>query len=262
MINAGSWAVVVAVVAVVASAISAWYTVKKSTEAVTAGFRASEDVKADLVGLIAALRSLILKGIQSDQDGKYRDVQADIEAVRRFQTSPSGLGLSLLAAKRGSSSEPTSGNWRVLGLEMADLTGIVLTDQATAATTLTCRKLATGIEQTLSLIKQEDVDWVTSKIRDLDVLLTTLVDSRSQDMILGIWFGIFTQNQNQTYPAKFLPQLEKLEAAGVDDPDLQLWLALLRDQPDEGKKALESGASPATTIDDLLKRHDDDLKEP
>jgi hypothetical protein len=258
--SSGSWAVVVAIVAVAVSAAAAWYTTQKGRELATAGFRAGEDMKADLVALIAALRSLILKGIQSSQDGEYRDVRADVEAVRRFQNSPSGLGLSLLAAERGSTSEPMSGSWRVLGLRMADLTGISLTDQATAETTLECRQLATGIEQTLSLIKQTDVDWVTSKIRNLDELVTTLVDTRSKDLILGIWFGIFARNEAQSDPARYLAELEQLESANVDDPDLRLWLAVLRDQPDEGEKATKEGASLATTVDELLQRHADVLK--
>jgi hypothetical protein len=258
--SAGGWAVVVAVVAVVVSAVAAWYTTQKSRETATAGFRAGEDIKADLVALIAALRSLILKGIQSSQDDEYLDVQADLEAVRRFQTSGSGLGLSLLAAERGSTSEPMSGNWRVLGLNMANLTGIALTDQATGATNLKCRELATDIEQTLSQITQTDVNWVTSRMRKLDALVTTLVDTRGKDFILAIWFQIYARNKVQADPAKYLAELEQLESAGVDDPDLRLWLAILRDQPDKGERALKEGASRATSVNELLQRHADVLK--
>ena len=260
--SAGWWAVVVAGVAVVVSAATAWYTTKKDREIATAGFRVGEDMTADLAALIAALRSLILKGIQSSQDKEYRDVRADLEAVRQFQTSPSGLGLSLLAAERVSSSEPMSGHWRVLGLNMANLTGIVVTDGATGATTLTCRQLATEIEQTVSLIRQTDVEWVREKLRDLDALLTTLVDTRSKDMVLSIWFKVFAQNQAAADPTNYLEKLEQLESAGVDDADLRLWLAVLRNQPEKGERATEEGASLSTTVDELLQRHAAVLKTP
>ena len=96
------WTLVVSVVATVVAVLSAVYAYTQARHLAGSGFKASEDLKADLVTLLAALRSLIYKGISASQDGKPRNISLELERVREFQTSPSGHALAALAAERGS----------------------------------------------------------------------------------------------------------------------------------------------------------------
>jgi hypothetical protein len=152
--NGSDW---VAVAAIVVSAgvgmYVLWATSRQSRRLAGSGFKTVEDLKVDLVALLAALRSAIYKGIAADQSGEPQDVSHELERIRAFQTSPSGYALAALAAKRGSGSDPHAGRWRTLGLHFAELGGIVDSPpHADRSVALTARHWSTEIETTLGSI--------------------------------------------------------------------------------------------------------------
>lgn len=254
--TANDWSVVVAVVAVVVAGGSAVYTVRHSRRLASSGFKTAEDLKVDLVALLAALRSAIYKGIAASQDNKPRDVSVELERIRAFQASPSGYALAALAAERGSGSDRAAGRWRVLGLQFAELGGAVSDPhQSDGAVTLEMRHWATEIETTLSTVTLQDVDWMALKIGDLRSMITSVVETRDKDMVARIWFELAEQRRRESDPQSQLDELRTLEASGVDDPNIVFWIAMLTDDLDLLEKALAAGADRSLTANQVIKRH-------
>jgi hypothetical protein len=190
--NGSDW---VAVAAIVVSAgvgmYVLWATSRQSRRLAGSGFKTVEDLKVDLVALLAALRSAIYKGIAADQSGEPQDVSHELERIRAFQTSPSGYALAALAAKRGSGSDPHAGRWRTLGLHFAELGGIVNSPpHVDRSVALTARHWSTEIETTLGSITLDDADWMAEKVGDLPTMIASLAQTREDDMVLGIWFKV------------------------------------------------------------------------
>lgn len=247
---------VVTVIATLLSVGSAIYTFRQSQHLAGSGFRAAEDLKSDLVALLAALRSITYKGTAASQDNLPRDITMELERVREFQTSPSGYALSALAAERGSGNAPDSGNWRVLGLGFAELTGLTLDPQSQdGRAALAARRWSSEIETTLGNLTAEDVRLMASKISDLAAIIGSLKETRRLDMVLGIWFKVFDERRNAANPALALGRLRELKAKGVNDPDLDMWLGLLEDDKDAMQKALDAGAATDVQLPQLLERH-------
>jgi hypothetical protein len=189
---------VLAGVAVVVSASSAIYTFRQSRQLASSGFKTAEDLKVDLVALLAALRSSIYKGIAASEKNEPKDVSVELERIRGFQTSPSGYALAALAAERGSGSDPDAGRWRILGLQFAYLGGVVdSSKQSDGSVAREVRRWSTEIETTLGTLTLDDVDWMAGKIGDLPSVTASLVETRGKDLIAGSWFKIAEERRDE-----------------------------------------------------------------
>lgn len=249
------WSLVVAVVAIVVSVASSAYTFLQSRHLAGSGFKAAEDLKVDLVTLLAALRSIVYKGIAASQDGNPRDLSLELEQVRQFQTSPSGYALAALAAEQGTADGSDSGRWRVLGLQFAELAGLTTPQPLEIGTVLAARYWATEVETTLGCVTLEHVDWMARKVADLPAMIGSLRQTRSQDMVLNVWYEIAARRRADGDPASRLPQLQALKKCGINDPDLDMWISLITDDSAALQMALAAGANQAVTVDQVLDRH-------
>jgi hypothetical protein len=254
--------VVVAVVAIVVSVVSAIHTFSQSRHLASSGFKAAEDLKVDLVTLLAALRSITYKGIAASQDGKPRDISQELERVREFQTSPSGYALAALAAERGAGDGADAGRWRVLGLEFAELAGLDISKPEDAGAALAARSWATEIETTLSALAPGDVDAMARKVSNLPAMIGSMRQTRTQDMVLRLWFDVDSEQRGNQNRERELARLHALKADGVEDPDVDMWIATLTDDPDLLQKSLNSGADLSVTMPQLFKRHPTPAAEP
>lgn len=190
--NGSDW---VAVAAILVSAgvgvYVLWASSRQSRRLAGSGFRTVEDLKVDLIALLAALRSAIYKGIAAAESNEPRDVSHELERIRTFQTSPSGYALAALAAKRGSGSDPHAGRWRTLGLHFAELGGIVDSpSNVDRSVALAARYWSTEIETTLGSITLDDANWMAERVSDLPTMIASLAETREEDMVLGLWFKV------------------------------------------------------------------------
>ena len=117
------------------------------------GFKAEEQFKADLVTLLSALRSIIVKGAMNAAASTPLSVEKEIDTIRTFQASTSGLALAAWAARQGSigdSKDPTAGRWRGLSLDLGNLSGATGDDvEQGAASNAKLPNWATAVELTI-----------------------------------------------------------------------------------------------------------------
>jgi hypothetical protein len=220
----------------------------------SSGFKAEEQFKADLVNLLAALRGLIVKGILADQDQEPRSTATELDVIRGFQASTSGIALSAWAVEKGVGDGPVPGRWRTLSMNLGELAGAMQSGKAEDNVRL--RDGATEVELTLDDLASKEVRIISRKVGDLPAFFGSLKETRQKDILLRPWFEIYNEIRLESDPKLRLPQLEALRAAGVDDPDLDLWLAFLNDDVPGLKRALDRGANKGISPGEVLRRHE------
>ncbi len=240
-------ALIVSIVAIIVAGL-----VARQVE--TSGFKAEEQFKADLVNLLAALRGLIIKGILTDQDQEPRSTATELDVIRGFQASTSGIALSAWAVEKGVGDGLVPGRWRTLSINLGELAGAMHSSEA--ADNLHLRNRATEVELTLDALEPQEVRIISRKIGDLPALFGSLKETRQKDILLGQWFKIYSERALKSDPKLLLPQLEALRTAGVDDPDLDFWVAFLNDDVPGLKRALDRGANKGVSPGEVLRRHE------
>lgn len=244
------------------------YAARVARQVEESGFKAEEQFKADLVTLLSALRSIIVKGAMNAAASTPLSIEKEIDTIRTFQASTSGLALAAWAARQGKvgdTKDPVAGRWRTLSLDLGNLSGATGDDvEQGAASNGKLPNWATAVELTLENLTEESVKAISKNIRNLPGTFAALRESREDDFLLKIWFDIYQGKETSNSPDIQRRRLEHLRESGIDDPDIDAWLALLsdsNDSADDFKAALDRGADPAVSVNEVLARYEADASE-
>jgi hypothetical protein len=249
-----------AIAAIVISILSAigsgWVTFRVERS----GFRVSESLLPDLATLLAALRSIATTG--SLVSGELRTdpilINTELETIRGFISSTSGLALFLYATEVGSvdlSNEARAGGWRILRIHFVNLTALEMqniSDNVTAA------KIAMKIELTLKFLDKQAIRRMRKRISNLEEVLSTIEYSQENDILLSaLALAITPERENLESEPVHFERLQYLKDSGVSDPDIDMWLALEHgnDGVAELQGALDRGADPSLTLGEVLSRY-------
>lgn len=255
---------IAALVISIVSVFAALYAARVAHHVEESGFKAEEQFKADIVALLSALRSIIVKGTLSADDSTSRSVEREIEIVRTFQASTSGLALAAWAARRGANGESkdvAAGRWRTLSLNLGNIAGVTAdgTEQGNVAFNVKLRGWATAVELALEDLTEDSVMAISKNIGDLPGAFAALRESRENDVILKIWFEIYKSEEESNKPENQRGKLEYLRGMGIDDPDIDMGLAFLDDDVEAFKAAIGRGANSAGSINEILARYEEVL---
>jgi len=249
-----------AIAAIVVSVLSAVFSARISYQVAGSRFRVSENLLSDLATLLAVLRSIAGKGaiVMAEQRNVPIPIDTELDAVRSFAASTSGLGLALHAGAVGSagaSNDPVAGAWRVLRINFANLESMEITSRSDSQK---AGKLALDIERTLGAFDKNGLRSARRRIKNLPEVLSSLEKSREQDILLTALDSVDKDGNENTLADSFR-RLRQLKDSGVVDPDVDLWLALERG--DEGiaelKDALDHGADSNVSLGDVLSKYED-----
>ncbi len=255
-----------AIAAIVISVLSAVFSARVSYQVAGSRFRVSENFLSDLATLLAALRSIASKGaiVMGEQRDVPIPIDTELDTVRSFTASTSGLALALHAGAVGSAGapdDPVAGEWRVLQFNFANLASIKI---ASRSDSQDAGKLALDIERTLGTLDKNAIKSTRRRIENLPEVLSSLESSRKKDILLAsldsvIPRGSGSKDGNEDMLADSFRRLQQLKDSGVVDPDVDLWLALERG--DEGiaevKDALDRHANPNVSLGDVLSKYED-----
>jgi hypothetical protein len=225
------------------------------------GFQAEEKFKTDLVALLSALRSIMVKSVLSDQDSTPYCFEKELDTVRNFQVSTSGLALTGWAARQSKTGlqkdvDAATKRWRTLVMDLSTLSGVTDDDakQGGSAFNDKIRHLAATVEFTIGDLTEETVRAIARDIRDLPgkfpisndtrgTLLTALTDQFLHD----------EESRNLTVERQ---RLAYLRNSGIDDPDIDLFLAVFDENADDVIAAIDRGANTSVTLGDVLSRYE------
>jgi hypothetical protein len=114
---------------------------------------------------------------------------------------------------------------------------------------------ATEIETTLGALTSRDVDLMAQRVGDLPPMIASLVETRRKDMLLALSFEQADEQRAEHDPRRSLPALLDLRAAGVDDPNVNLWIGFLTDDTDLAAEAIAAGADRSLTVEQIVAQH-------
>jgi hypothetical protein len=262
-----------AIAAIVISVLSAVFSARVSYQVAGSRFRVSENFLSDLATLLAALRSIAAKGaiVMGEQRVVPIPIDAELDAVRSFAASTSGLALALHAGAVGSAGgrdDPTARAWRVLRFHFANLSSMKVDSRSDNQT---AGKLALDIERTLGTLDKDAIRSARRRIKNLPGVLSSLEHSREQDILLAGLDSVIPRERvgedgSGHQLVDLYRRLRQLKDAGVADPDVDFWLAMERG--DEGvaelRDALDRGAHVDVPLEAVVSRYarvDFDLHE-
>jgi hypothetical protein len=221
-----------------------------------ASFRAEEKVKEDIATMLTALRNVRLRLRLSGYllDAQDKDLLPLVAEQRKLidaiNNSTTGYALAVFEAERSrlAGDEPTK--WRNLQPFLLEL---LESDQP--ATVL---DRALELERLLETLTAKDIRRLAGYVSDL-ASSTTLI-SRSYGVIDEI-DKARADGKPAASPPSPEPNLElfrQFKANGVDDPDLDMWIAVMEgdDSIDDLKRAVDRGADIKVTYTEVLERHD------
>lgn len=248
-----------AIAAMVISILSALSSARTSYQVNGSGFRASHALLTDLATLLAALRSISVKGamVMGEQRKTPIPIDTELATLRTFLTSTSGLAVSLYAGKIGSvgaPDDPRAGAWRVLRMNFTNLAAMTLT---TASDNQVAGVQALEIERTLSALNRKSIKGIRHEIKNLPNVLSSLADSRQHDVLLKALDEVTAKRKTEADFGTERQRLRQLKTSGIDDAELDLWLAMLENDLPAGKDALARGADPNISLGKVLDRYRD-----
>jgi hypothetical protein len=212
---------------------------------------AEEQVKADIAKLLAALRSILVKGAVKDRV----DLAHERQQVNEFMSSTTAFALWSWVGFRSREAGEAPEEWRTFFLMLVDVLGVEDTNpRAVMGRVVAIERLFTGLSD-------DDVNRISRFVSDLAGAVGDFDESRESDPLLKAMHEIYGEapNRQDVVRAKLL----HIKAKGVQDPDLDLFLAVSSKKSPESlasaKRAVDAGADLSVTDEELLARHADKL---
>jgi hypothetical protein len=214
------------------------------------GFRAEEKVKEDIGVLLAALRNIRdWLGLAETVVGNTHMTLIDESraAIRGVLLSTTGNALQMWESKKSQEAGKLPSEWRVLSIYFLEI--LELPDP---------ERVSSRARSTYELFRglsSNDVHTIAGYVSDLTRSSSLL---RSSYGVIDNVMSSRAVIETAATPDR-LSQFRALQAAGVDDPDVDMFVAVLTgdEKVDALRDALERGADPNATDTQVLARYRD-----
>lgn len=248
--NASELASAVATTAVLLVGILA-VTVVVSVE--SAEFKATEQVKTDLLSLAATLSSIMRKVCAAEKIDKTRpDLEVESNEFSRFSAGITALALQSWASKSPKGKDGKELNFLQFFVCLGKGTLVLRSPEQHNLNTRVCADLFAPMYLLLSDLSEKNVLEISKQIADIDSAISSSLKGIKDPFIQHV-LDLF--DQSNTRHDDSADRLRALHAHGVMDPDLDLWIAVLDGNADALRVAVESGGNTEITMDTLLQRH-------
>lgn len=242
-----------AVIALAVSGLAAWYAAKVSREVSSSDYISSERVKSETARLLASLRSMETKGFYAALLKEDVNLTHERQCINEFINSSTGFAYYAWAElKSNQAGEGVSEKWRLLFSHLSRLTYLEDPQQYVP--------LAVDVEEIFDSLEKNDIKVIMGFNSDLVSGIANAKQGRHGDPLLGAIDDTLRQGQVQESGDRELAirRLAFLKhEMDVDDPDVDLALAVLEQDMQGAITALGRGADPSGSVDELLERYED-----
>lgn len=251
-------AVIISLFALIASIGTAFYSYNQQNKLASIDFKAKEMIKSDTAKLLSTMRSIMYKGVLIRTEGyKLTDVDISSEQsfINDFLNSESSLAYhswvnekDLLAKNQG---EDTEG-WRTFFIDLAAITS---TDNPYYAA-----ERAAEIELLFDNFTEEDISKIAEYNSDLNKAISENSKNRKGNPIAAAFIERAIERNKEHSPKNVLGKLTYLKGIGINDPNIDMFIAVFENNTSKLKVALSSGANVSTTDSALLKKYSAELE--
>jgi len=245
----------VSIIAIIISVISAGYSGFLSEKHSSSDYKARELVKSDTARLLATLRSFMHKGALSNTTKEKIDIEPEKEAISKFMNSQTGFAYYSWVDEKSAQAErdgKKGESWRVFFLYLSEL--------ANAENPYSASRRAADVELMFDDLTESDVAKIADFNADLIEAISKNSKNREGNLVVKALVESQRERQKENNVNRFVKKLIYLKNIGIDDPNIDMFLATITGEESQLKKALEAGADPHTTDRALLKKYEKELK--
>jgi hypothetical protein len=230
-------------------------------------FRAAERVKEDITRLLATCRSIYLKAAWLTQQKDQQDVRhaslfdSERQVIQDFLNSTTAPAFYALEGRKTAAARSAREEWRVFSWYMVDILRAEMPGQYQIIANRAVR-----VERLITQLRADDITALSDDVSSLPRAINEFADHRSEALLAGMAYKSFGGEEPSPVSARGMELLRALKRQGVDDPDIEFFLAIEEDSIEHAKQALAAGADARSTINEILSRYPDklpaDLKPP
>jgi hypothetical protein len=234
------------IAAIVAVSAAVWVT--------TSNYRAEQNAKKDIPRIRATLQSIMYKGAL-DQRITPNIFEMEREAVSEFVSSTTSWGLRKWVAMRTPPATGTPDPWNGFFLRTTSLL-LACEPPEDRHAILTS---ASALDGLLGTLEKRDIKTIITLAGDLtgDIGTPAAVSLGDRDVLLSSVAAVYGESDRDQTPWKF----RHLKQKGVNDPNVDMFVAVFDDDTEALKASLEAGADTSVTDKQVLAAHEAELAD-
>ena len=248
--------IAISLLALLASVFSTYLSVRTSTTLQSADYQAYQKFKADTTRLLSTFRSIIHKATLSTQGGEPLDFTTEKNYVNEFLSSTTAFAYHAWVAeksKRATEAGKQGEAWRVFFLQLVNL--------SRSDTPLKMGKIAADLELLFNSLSEEDLEEIATYLSDLPTGIRKVFEGREHDPLVQAFVELYGRQPSEADSKKDLAKLHQLRKLGVNDPDVDLFVAVMTDNLELAKQARERGANLNATLGQVFSKYKEQLRQ-
>jgi hypothetical protein len=216
-------------------------------------YKAQQQTKTDLARLLATLAMIENKGALA-RTGQIKavDFKHEAETIEKFANSTTGFAMYNLLARKSRAARNQGEEWRLFFMYIAELTA-KHDDPALVI------NRAVRIQEMLLKLTQDDLRLIGRSVSDLVAGIADFNTALDENVVIKAMRNVIGKEQGgadrSQRQALFIRKLRFLKAKGVDDPTLDMFLAVAAQDAVALKAARERGAEDNMTDTALLQKY-------
>lgn len=253
---------VVAAIAIVISYLTSRQSNQLSAMLAGSGFKAGESLKTDTIALASTLRSIVYKAaMYSQQDRSHRDdpkspgyidLETERSSIQTFLGSSTALAFYMFIDEKSAQAGGKGEAWRVFFLRLIQL--------LTAADTWSAGLTALDLERQLLSLTEQEILAMAKNLENVPDVLSKLRLLDQHDTIIQAVVSL-TRDSVGPSPQEFSGFVDFLRTEGTLDPNVEMWWAIIHNDPTMLKTSLDGGADVNQTDKQLIAKYQAQWKD-
>lgn len=219
-------------------------------------YRAEQDVRMRTAQLLATLRSIMVKSAMFSQKPRDNSDALDLAGERRvlndFLSSTTAFAYWSWSGYKSVEAGDNPEEWRVFFMYLADIL-----DSERSQLALMLNRAAV-LEKLLAGLDKKAIRRISSYVSDLSGAIGDFEKNRESNALIKEVFEVYGVSRNLKITREMLLHLKR---KGIADPNIDLWLAVMEEDPARLKSALAAGADQTMTDSALVAKYQAELKD-
>ncbi|MET0545276.1 MAG: hypothetical protein ABWZ40_03105 [Caulobacterales bacterium] len=223
-------------------------------------YKSQQEVKSDLAKLLATLSSAQVRaGIKLQADARSKtNLSVEKASLLAFMNSVTGFAFYGFAARKSQKSAGSPQEWRLFHMYLSEM---IDTDDVGLFLNRAIR-----VQNLLTNLKNADLRLLSNAVQDLTRSVANFDNVIENNVLLKAMRGVYGGDApEQRAPTgggpepSFFDSLRLLKQSGIEDPDIEMFLAVDANDTEALKAALDRGGNPNITDSALLARYAEQL---
>ena len=238
--------------ALLISVTAAIYAGRISRRIASSDYAAAQRVKADTARLIAVMRSVASKSFYAIAMKRTLEIDHERKALDEFLNSSTGFAYWAWAARK--THEGNDGQQQQWGTLFFRLFNLSISDSAHW-----CMCTAVEVEELFGSLSKDDLQHIVDSNADLLRGISDAKGGRTGDRMFGAIYKSVTEDAERIKKEQNAKMRQRLldlrEKAGVNDPDLDIYIGVMENDLDALLAAYKAMLERGVSLESVLRRY-------